>query len=735
MDKYQEIIDLLRRENIDFFERLDEFQISCVFNECDAKRRLSQSRLYINKHTGTYLCHRCGEKGNLTTLKRHFNVEISRQKLPMRLPASLDKQALMYHETLPNDIREYLYDRLLSDEIIDHFQIGYMERYDGHWITIPVTDSVGNVQFMKLRQDPLKMSNKQPKYKSTGGEVRIFNAQVLRSKPDKLVICEGEFDCMLLHSYGISAISSTGGARTFNSEWIEQLHFVREFYVLMDNDNTGRESAESLIQKLAERLPNCSIMRVTLPSQVGEHGDITDFFRMKIDSVNDLTTSSGKYTELAAGIKPIDVGLFREISLDDVAKTLSLTIMEDHDNKIITFLCMLSAYTDNSQINISFNSQSSSGKSYTALQVASLFPQADIIKRGNASPTAFLYGEGVHDKENNIKLVSLERKILLFLEQPNPLLQEKLRPVLSHDDREITYSMTNKDKKGANRAEDIVIRGYAATIVCSAGLRLDEQETTRAILLSSEITEDKIRQAIQYQADRGADLEKHDNWLESHPERISLKDRILAIRQEHVMNILVPETERISIRFFEKFPKLKSRNMRDFDHLLQLIRVTALLNVWFRKQPDGKIVASEKDIDQVFELWSRFIESQNWGVSPAVMEIHKQFIIPAYNKKLRETDPETQAMMLGGLVGVTIKEVIDYSHTVDGHPLNEEQMRKQVVVQLRANTVISYEKPKGDVDKRTPHIIPRYIPTEEKTSSSENNVGKSGGKSILDGKW
>ena len=38
---------------------------------------------------------------------------------------------------------------------------------------------------------------------------------------------------------------------------------------------------------------------------------------------------------------------FGEMSLDELNDILSLTIRHDRDNKLITYLCMLSAYTNN----------------------------------------------------------------------------------------------------------------------------------------------------------------------------------------------------------------------------------------------------------------------------------------------------------------------------------------------------------------------------------------------------
>ncbi len=185
----------------------------------------------------------------------------------------------------------------------------------------------------------------------------------------------------------------------------------------------------------------------------------------------------------------IDTSNFEEITLEDVADVLSLTIKEDHINKLITLLCMLSAYTKTDQINISFNSQSSSGKTYTTVEVAKLFPTEDKIELSGATPTSLFYGEGKKDPVRKAKIIPFERRILILSEQSNSLLQTKLRPLLSHDKWELEYCFTNKDKKGANRLERVIIQGFPATVFCSASMRLDEQETTRAILLSSETTD------------------------------------------------------------------------------------------------------------------------------------------------------------------------------------------------------------------------------------------------------
>lgn len=241
----------------------------------------------------------------------------------------------------------------------------------------------------------------------------------------------------------------------------------------------------------------------------------------------------------------IDTSQFQEITLEEVAEVLSLTIKEDYVNKLLTFLCMLSAYTKKSQINISFNSQSSSGKTYTTTEVAKLFPAEDKIELSGATPTSLFYGEGKMDKALKARIIEFERKILILSEQSNSLLQSKLRPILSHDKWEMEHRFTNKDKKGANRVERVIIRGFPATVFCSASMRLDEQEATRAILLSSEASEEKIRAGIHLQAQRGADEAAFEAQLEANPARMALKERILAIRQSRTDNVILADPEAI----------------------------------------------------------------------------------------------------------------------------------------------------------------------------------------------
>jgi len=404
-----------------------------------------------------------------------------------------------------------------------------------------------------------------------------------------------------------------------------------------------------------------------------------------------------------------------EITLDDVAEVLSQTIKDDDSNKKIVFLCMLSAFTEDSQINVTLNAPSATGKTYLASEVAKLFPKQDIIDKSGASPTSFLYGDGEIDKETGVKVVDLERKILIFYEMPNPLLQEKLRALLSHDDKELHYSLTNKNK-GRNKTDDVTIRGFSATIFCSAGLRLDEQETTRAILLSPEATQAKILEAIKLRVRRGMDVAKFEEEIFWNYDRQMLMYRIAAIRDAHVRHIIVPNGNAIEKQFLQVVGILKPRHQRDIAHLMELIKCIALLNVWHRKNSSGQVVANQSDVDEGFKLWQEFFESQNLNVSPVVLNFYNKYIIPAYVYKMATALRKDKGLwqeMKANHVGLTPQELNAYHRDVEGTSIPGEQVRKEYLPQLASSGLIEWEKPQSDdLDKRTRHIFPMALSEE-----------------------
>ena len=93
-------------------------------------------------------------------------------------------------------------------------------------------------------------------------------------------------------------------------------------------------------------------------------------------------------------MKPDESSQFDMMSVEELAEILGLTIRRDEANKLITFFCELSAYTEDSQFNISCNAPSATGKSFIPTEVSQLFPEEDVISIGYSSPMAFFHDIG-----------------------------------------------------------------------------------------------------------------------------------------------------------------------------------------------------------------------------------------------------------------------------------------------------------------------------------------------------
>ena len=324
---------------------------------------------------------------------------------------------------------------------------------------------------------------------------------------------------------------------------------------------------------------------------------------------------------------------FEPINSEQILEVLEATIKEDKINKILTFYGEISAYTEEEQLNISNQAPSSTGKSYIPMEIADLFPQQDVFMIGYCSPTAFFHDKGFYDKETNTIHIDLERKILVFLDQPHTLLLQHLRPLLSHDKKEIQLKITDKSQKAGLRTKNVIVRGYPAVIFCSAGLKLDEQEATRFLMLSPETTKSKIKSGILEKIKKSSNKTKYLNELNKDPKRKQLKERIEKIKEANVSEILIPEnlSQEISEKFLDKVRILKPRHQRDIGRIIAFAKISALLNLWFRNRQGNRIEVFPEDINEAFNLWNEISESQELNLSPYIFQIYKEVFITAYN--------------------------------------------------------------------------------------------------------
>lgn len=553
----------------------------------------------------------------------------------------------------------------------------------------PIKDKSGKYSFFKLREDPSNGSDKitYPK----GSIAQIYDWEILKKNTELIVICEGELDRLLLISKGLSAITSTHGVNTFKKEWVEELKAIKKIAVCFDNDQAGKSGSTKLLGLLKQKT-TAKLYRIILPEEVGASGDVTDYFINCKGTINELLKN---YCEEYP--KKIDTSNISQLNADSIAEILGITIKQDNENKVVTFLCMVLAYTDNDQLNLSFNAPSSTGKSYIPLEIASLFPEEDAVEIGYCSPTAFFHDYGNFDTDFGGYIVNLSKKILIFLDQPHNQLLQHLRPILSHDKKEICMKVTDKTQKFGLKTKNIKLIGFPSVIFCTAGLKVNEQEATRFLLLSPETSQEKISQGVKFAIKKEADKQKYLKWLQDIPQRKLLVDRILAIKEQNIKEIVIEDDKKIEEKFCTSKKILKPRHQRDIKRVVSLIKAFALLNLWFRKRVGETIYASDDDIEEGFKIWNKISVSQELNIPPYVYNLYKEVIIPACEFKNSNSQ-------FAVFEGITRKEVMSKHIEVYGRPINDFTLRQEILPMLEAAGLIIQE-PDPD-DKRKMLIYP-----------------------------
>jgi DNA primase len=173
-----------------------------------------------------------------------------------------------FYAELPDRIREYIHGRGIPDEMIDLNLLGW----NGWRITIPIFNRAGELVFFKQARDPEDKSDSPKMIAWPKGYLELCGWENLQANPSQVIICEGEFDRLVLEANGFRAVTSTGGAKAFRKEWAKEFESIPELYICYDNDAAGRDGA----LRVGRFISHAKIAE--LPAEVGEGGDVTDFF-------------------------------------------------------------------------------------------------------------------------------------------------------------------------------------------------------------------------------------------------------------------------------------------------------------------------------------------------------------------------------------------------------------------------------------------------------------------------
>lgn len=146
----------------------------------------------------------------------------------------------------------YMYQRGLTDEIIEKYDIGYDANFipPGRkkpmpCITFPVKDQQGNTLFLCRRSIEGKFF-----HYPQGVEKSVYGLYELPSGVRSVIICESCLNALRLVSFGYNAIALLGTGTSYEIDQLKQLG-VQEFILCLDGDEAGQRGAAKLKKALS----------------------------------------------------------------------------------------------------------------------------------------------------------------------------------------------------------------------------------------------------------------------------------------------------------------------------------------------------------------------------------------------------------------------------------------------------------------------------------------------------
>ncbi|HMJ64602.1 MAG TPA: toprim domain-containing protein, partial [Candidatus Binatia bacterium] len=149
-------------------------------------------------------------------------------------------RAEKFHNFLPEKIRSYLKGRGIPATIIE----GHLLGWNGKRITMPIFgENSRKVLGFRYAKSPTDISDTPEVISDPGLGVQLYGLDKLLRKPSRIVICDGEFNRLVLEANDFAAVSSTAGADTFLLEWLPYFEGVKQVFICFNRDRAGEEAA------------------------------------------------------------------------------------------------------------------------------------------------------------------------------------------------------------------------------------------------------------------------------------------------------------------------------------------------------------------------------------------------------------------------------------------------------------------------------------------------------------
>ena len=269
-----------------------DIMITCPYHKDGQERRPSAG---LRKNDGTFHCLACGEIHSLPEvisycfgkndivgtwgwtwlLKNFATVEVKERKdvrLDFRRSGTSDSngvdKSFVTEEELDKYryVHPYMYERKLTDKIIELFDIGYDGETD--CLTFPVRDEDGNTLFVARRSVKTKFFNypanaEKPLYGIY--EYEVVRAQALRNllmmqatptmlnTLDEVIVCESMLDALTAWVYGKPAVALNGLGSELQFKQLRELS-ARKLILATDNDAAGLKARKRIRSNVKNKI-------------------------------------------------------------------------------------------------------------------------------------------------------------------------------------------------------------------------------------------------------------------------------------------------------------------------------------------------------------------------------------------------------------------------------------------------------------------------------------------------
>lgn len=479
-------------------------------------------------------------------------------------------------------------------------------------------------------------------------------------------------------------------------------------------------------------------------------------------------------------------------------KVFEKTVKEEKRLLELALYHLISAWTPD-PINLGLEAPTSEGKTYPIMEIVKRFPREDVWSLGGLSPTALAHGYGIfvdgktnvplaprlerlhntidevadEDVKKQIKreirelesrgklLIDLTGKIIVFLEAPSIDTFARLRPILSHDDIEVTYKFT--DRKGSGPLQQITtcIRGWPVAVFFKATRTKQDryfwdQISSRFTTVSPKMDAKKYREAVKFMAKKkglpGVSFNKKIG-AEVYPRAekilLTIRKRLLGIKAKAVdKNIFwIPFQEKIG----EEFPATVGRHMRDSQRFLVAMQMSAALNVFNRPiveiDETENIIVVKRDYERAVELYFGEESATIFtGIPSHIINFFKKVIVPLWEENvedlastsaediksrkgiseaIRERIPEEYKKRIPSQYneGITIKDMVTKYREFFGKGISHETIRHNYLPLLANAGLLSQES--------NPHDKRSYLYLVQQKSVLPKNIQINPKKGIL----